>query len=465
MTLKEAALATMDAKPRSNDANASIWWSRFHRLVYLVLALLALSSSVAQASSSFQLSAEHSPEMGALNALATPFSSRVGIVRAVTLTTAERSWRIRLEVSSHGIPSLKHSERPNALIIELEKTFSPASALAQMELGFTRPAIQHQTLAQIADALSPQAAKQAITGMGIFNTSKDSTRLTFDTSRQMRILTAAIIPQRPGEFLVNIEITDTSEGAQPASAEASSLAAGHAQLVIVIDPGHGGHDVGAVGRSGLFEKDVTLDFALALQRNLTSRSNYNVIMTRSDDRFVSLNKRLQIAQNAGANLMISIHADALTDRTVRGASVYTFSLRPSDEPARRAARRENGREASAAPNATDPLEDVFASLIMREKKALSEQFAGSLLAYLGHVGGLHKSPRRSANFAVLRAPDVPAVLLELGYLSNERDAALMIDPSWLERRAELAAQAIDAMFQIGEQFAGASSDRVHNKGR
>jgi len=221
--------------------------------------------------------------------------------------------------------------------------------------------------------------------------------------------------------------------------------------VIVLDPGHGGVDVGAMGRQHAVEKAVVLDFAKTLATQLRASGQYKVVMTRDDDTFVPLGERVRIARRQGAALFVSIHADTLSGGgdNVQGATVYTVSDRASDAEAARVAESENKADAAAGVETKEEagdVNDILFDLTRRETRAYSHVFAHSLTQYWKVAARLNKNPARSAGFVVLKAPDVPSVLLELGYLSNDQDAAQLTSPVWRDKAAEQVAHAIDAFF-------------------
>jgi N-acetylmuramoyl-L-alanine amidase len=218
--------------------------------------------------------------------------------------------------------------------------------------------------------------------------------------------------------------------------------------VIVLDPGHGGVDLGASSVHGDIEKDIVLDFATALAAKLESQGRYKVVLTRGADVFIPLNERVQIARDANAALFVSIHADTLYEGHVQGATVYTVSERASDSEAARLADKENQADAAAGVVTEDvgEVHDILQDLTRRETRAYSHMFSRTLVALWKNAAQLNKNPQRSAGFRVLKALDVPSVLLELGYLSNERDLANLVSPEWREKAAGTLAAAIDSFF-------------------
>jgi N-acetylmuramoyl-L-alanine amidase len=221
--------------------------------------------------------------------------------------------------------------------------------------------------------------------------------------------------------------------------------------VIVLDPGHGGIDGGAFGVDGAIEKTLVYDFAEALRMRLEASGRYRVVMTRVGDQYVSLEDRVAKGRAAGAALFVSIHADTLRQaRSVAGTTVYTCSDRASDAEAQRIAERENDADRLAGEEkkkAADPgVADILFDLERRETRASAHKFSHGLVARLADAGGLNRNPERSAGFVVLKAPDFPSVLVELGFLSNAQDVANLKTPAWRDKTAEAMRTAIDGFF-------------------
>lgn len=237
--------------------------------------------------------------------------------------------------------------------------------------------------------------------------------------------------------------------AAPGVSAPSTAAVDDARPVVVVDPGHGGVDPGASGVLGAVEKDVVLQFASALAARLSASDRYRVVMTRRDDSFVSLGDRVRIARDADAALFISVHADTLADGTVSGATVYTASDRASDAEAARVAATENQADAASgldeAPKAAD-VSDILFDLTRRETRTYAHQFQHTLTGYWAKIARLNRNPERAAGFRVLQAPDVPSVLLELGYLSSGADAHLLESADWRAKAVDGVAMAVDAFF-------------------
>lgn len=232
-------------------------------------------------------------------------------------------------------------------------------------------------------------------------------------------------------------------------------------IVVVIDPGHGGIDSGATSRSGLLEKAVVLEFAQALAAAINDDDRFKAILTRDDDRFLPLGERVAFARKNHARLFISIHADAVRERYVRGATVYTLSERASDARAAALADKENRVDMLAGleiASEDEGVADILVDLARRETKNFSVLAARKLVDRLEGATRLAKNPMRSARFKVLRAPDVPSVLLELGFLSNDEDAERFKQEAWRTRTVERIAAAVEGYF--GLQGVGPGSAAV-----
>jgi N-acetylmuramoyl-L-alanine amidase len=232
--------------------------------------------------------------------------------------------------------------------------------------------------------------------------------------------------------------------------------------VIVLDPGHGGIDGGAVSRKGVKEKEIVLSFAHKLRAELLKSGRYDVYMTRDDDTFISLAKRVRFARQRKADLFIAVHADSLRQRSVRGATVYTLSEEASDEDAAALAERENAADFIGGIETAEDIDEevggILLDLALRETKNHSIYFARRVVKSLKPVSRLNRRPMRSAGFKVLRAPDVPSVLLELGYLSNRHDEKNLVSARWRQKTAQAVTRAIDAFFspEVAARQAGAS---------
>ena len=221
------------------------------------------------------------------------------------------------------------------------------------------------------------------------------------------------------------------------------------QFKIVLDPGHGGIDGGATGHSKTVEKSVVLDFVLKLQEELEKDSSFNVILTRDSDSFIGLRDRIAIVRRNKADLLISVHADTLNQKYIRGATIYTLSDEGSDELSRILARKQNKADLVAGlslPSFKPVVTDILIDLTRRETEKYSVFFAGLMVQNLKNKVKLIHNPHRSANFFILKAPEIPSILFELGYLSNRKDEALMKSPEWQKKAVISAKLAVEAFF-------------------
>ncbi len=252
-------------------------------------------------------------------------------------------------------------------------------------------------------------------------------------------------------FLRKVAFDQRFARAQAPLPREQQSSSGDVRPLIVLDPGHGGIDTGTKGPNGQMEKDIVLDFAKRLREKVESLGKYRVLLTRSDDTFVPLAERVRFAREAGAALLISIHADSLPRREgdAQGATVYTLSETATDPAAARLAEQENRADVIAGVDLKDQPEDVAGILIdlaQRETKTFSVQFAHKLVATIKRTTRLHKEALKSAGFRVLRAPDVPSVLVELGYVSNKDDLQSLLSDNWRDRTADSMSSAIDGYF-------------------
>jgi len=291
-------------------------------------------------------------------------------------------------------------------------------------------------------------------------------RVVFDLGKPVRIDKAFVIDAADGaparlvldlaatdreSFLRRIALDDRLTRTDLPRANGPPVSSGDPRPLVVLDPGHGGIDTGTKAPNGELEKDIVLNFAQRLRDRLEKAGKYRVLMTRNDDTFVPLAERVRMARGAGASLFVSIHADSLPhgEGDAQGASIYTLSETASDSEAARLAEKENRADVIAGVDLKTEPDDVAGILIdlaQRETKSLSVQFAHKLVGEMKAATRLHKTPLKSAGFRVLRAPDVPSVLVELGYVSNRDDLQSLLSENWRNRTAETIAQAIETYF-------------------
>ena len=216
---------------------------------------------------------------------------------------------------------------------------------------------------------------------------------------------------------------------------------------VALDPGHGGVDPGAE-RSGEKEADLMLQFARELREALLRTGRYEVVLTRNNDEFVSLPQRVSIARDAGADVFLSLHADALAKGNASGLTVYTLSDDATDKASSALAERQNRADIVAGVDLQgddDQIATVLMDLARQNTAPKASRLADILVSTIGdELGNLHKRPRLEAGFSVLKAPDIPSVLIELGFMSSPDDLAALIDPEWREKAAIGIGHALDA---------------------
>ncbi len=230
--------------------------------------------------------------------------------------------------------------------------------------------------------------------------------------------------------------------------------------LVMLDPGHGGKDPGAIGVSGTYEKHVSLATAEELKRQLEATGQYRVALTRARDVFVPLDDRVAHAQSQGAALFVSMHADALSDHDVRGASVYTLSTTASDAQTAALAQRENSVDRLGGPafrNTPPDVARILASLVRQETRVGSARLARRLVGSLDQDVPMLPNPDRHAGFVVLKAADIPSVLVEMGFMSNPRDEAAL-------RRADHRAKVAAAMKRAVEAYFAAAGHMANMAG-
>lgn len=220
--------------------------------------------------------------------------------------------------------------------------------------------------------------------------------------------------------------------------------------LLMLDPGHGGHDPGAIGAKGTLEKLVTLDIARQMANLLAAEPSVNVRLTRDSDLFLPLPERVNLGRTARADLFISIHADSAPNRAARGLSAYTLAEKASDDFAKALAEQENKVDFAGGVVPEDMDKEVAAilfDLTARRTRNTSQRAKFSFVKAIGKELPLLENPMRSANFAVLRAPDVPSILIETGFLSNPKDEAILAEAKQRQRIAKLMAENITAILK------------------
>jgi N-acetylmuramoyl-L-alanine amidase len=235
----------------------------------------------------------------------------------------------------------------------------------------------------------------------------------------------------------------------PAFAQSQLARTARKPHLIILDPGHGGIDPGCIGCTGVYEKDIALATAKEVARQLEATRRYRVRMTRTDDEFIELQDRVAFARAEGGDLFLSIHADALPEPGVRGASVFTLSEKASDKEAAELAARENKADLIAGIDLSrhEPVvSEILFDLARRQTNNLSIRLARDLVSELGREVRLLNNSHRSAGFVVLKAPDIPSALVELGCLSNREEDGLLQRAAYQHKLATGLVRSINDYF-------------------
>ncbi len=269
-------------------------------------------------------------------------------------------------------------------------------------------------------------------------------------------LVVDIIPATPEQFATNVKNDLTAaSGAMPPVVADTPTPAGGSELpiatkpLVVIDPGHGGIDSGAETASGIKEKDIVLAFGLRLQQLLVASGRFDVALSREDDSYLKLEERVALARTNKADLFVSIHADSFQQPEIRGASVYVRDENATDVLDKVLADGENRSDVVAGytmPQTAPEVVDILVDLMRREMRVQSYTAAQSIVHQLEPSVALRRFPVRQADFLVLQAPDVPSVLIELGFLSNAEDMANLLETGWQDRTADAVARGISLYF-------------------
>lgn len=344
--------------------------------------------------------------------------------------------RVRLVLDFEREPEFKlqYLENPYRAVIDLPETVFAFPQDALQPRGLVS-AVRYGNSGNERARMVFEFAEPA--RMELVETSKEAAgavhRMVFDIT--------IVDPERFSAEVAGTEWPETDEAA--ASGQAAPPPGD--TLTIVIDAGHGGIDGGAEGPAGSMEKHVTLAFAQALKTALEAEDGIRVAMTRTDDSFLSLSARVRRARDEAADLLISLHADSISVRSLRGATVYTLSDKASDALAQSLVDQENREDAivgASLENAPEAIAAILVDLARTETRVFSTGLAQQVInSFEGQVK-LIKNPLRHAGFRVLQAPDVPSVLVEMGYLSNREDEKLLNDEEWRNNTAQLLAQSV-----------------------
>ncbi len=389
-----------------------------------------------------------------------PPAGRGLIKRLSASTSANDTARLVLELTAPArvvqaelLP--RSAAVPARLYVDLERTSVAAFAAAVVLAPGVADTPPAGTLsapeAQPQPAAAPQLAAVTVQAPEIATVADALPATTAGSADvvppQKPAIPAGVVPAEAAPAEMSMVAMTLPAVLPPAKPEASNRIR---KPLIVLDAGHGGKDPGAVGPDGTMEKEITLKMALELKRQLEATGRYRVVLTRDDDQLLALRQRIEVARTANADLFISLHADHNDRSNLRGASVYTLSENASDAEAAALAARENKEDLIAGVDLSQQnamVTSILIDLAQRETKNLSARFASLLTAEMAQHTLLLREAHRFAGFAVLKAPDVPSVLVELGYLSNEDDEAALRSSRHRGRVGKAMLRAIDRYFE------------------
>ncbi|MCQ8185102.1 N-acetylmuramoyl-L-alanine amidase family protein [Parvularcula maris] len=351
------------------------------------------------------------------------FKTGTGLVRRADFAPGQ----LRITLEEFALPSRSFVLPPAGdidhfrLVIDLDKAAGET---------FTKAAADARALAEPEEVEEPAAAEVRA----------EAPAEPVQTASVRRILPPSLKPART--------VRDDRRSDFPSLAELPApreVLPAKTRPLIVLDPGHGGHDAGAVGQKGSLEDTVTLAFSQDLAKVLRRRG-YDVLLTRNDDTYVKHDERIGFARTKGADLFMSIHADSHEDHSLRGASVYTLSARRSEKLENDIRREGNFVLFDVEVSNEDGVGDILLDLAQSATRQNSDRLADSLVKNMRREMPLLKNPKRRGALLVLLSPDVPAVLVELAFLSNSRDEANLTSPAWRGRSVAAIADGVDAYF-------------------
>ncbi|HWV20933.1 MAG TPA: N-acetylmuramoyl-L-alanine amidase [Devosia sp.] len=383
---------------------------------------------------------------------AAPAAIPVGLpnVIDVRVTVGEDRARLVIDLAAKTEFSFVSLAEPNRLAIDVRAgTFSvpePSGAPAETTL-IESYLVEQATSDRVRTTLTLAAPAQVQQAYVLDPFEDQPARLVVD-----------LIPADAATFAANVE-RDRKTSAAVAETAAVSTPAGGSELpiatrpLVVIDPGHGGIDSGAEAPNGVREKDIVLAFSLRLQELLVQSGRFDVALTREDDTYLRLEERVELARTNKADIFLSIHADSFQQPEIRGASVYTRDENATDVLDKVLADKENKSDVIAGfamPQMAPEVVDILLDLMRREMRKQSYVAAQSIVHQLEPSVALRRFPVRQADFFVLQAPDVPSVLIELGFLSNLDDITNLTQSDWQNRTAEAIARGISTYFDSVE---------------
>jgi N-acetylmuramoyl-L-alanine amidase len=394
------------------------------------------------------------------SAISVVAEAKDAIISGARITGTMQSTRFEAEISSSVGFSATAVKSPYRVIIDLADVSFDLPAGAGRKAGGLISSFRYGLVEERKSRIVLDVSGPVLIGKSQVIPAK---------GKKLARIVVEILPTTPENFKTTFELEHPKLNAPEASDQTAAITPapvlppktieGDARKIIVIDPGHGGIDPGAVSHKKTKEKDVVLAYGQALRDALQKSSNYKVILTRDSDNFISLDERVNIARENKADLFIAIHADTVDEKDVRGTTLYTVSDKATDAEAEALAQKENRADVIAGidlGNQTKTVSDILINLAQRESKNQALFFAKKAVAKLQPYARFTGKPMRSAAFVVLKAPDVPSVLVELGYLSSKEDEGLLNSADWRANMATAMANAVDDYFSRAPAIATAN---------
>ncbi len=373
----------------------------------------------------------------------------VGVASALRLSSTGSRTRFVLELSQNIDFSIFRLADPYRIVVDLP------------ELDFT-----------VGNGGGPMPAATGLiksVRWGLFQA--DDTRVVIDLADAAEVTNAFVLPATggtPHRFVIDLERTTKEKflaqagpqfrigkqtpaqvAQKPEEKTKPVRNPANAKRVVMLDPGHGGVDPGAIGTSGIYEKIITLAAARQLKARLEDTGRYKVFLTRDKDISIGLSERRAMARDAGADIFVSLHADSIANRTVRGLSVYTLSEKASDAEAAALADQENEADRIIGvdlSHETQEVRHILVDLAQRESMNLATRVAGRLIGQLRREAMVLRNGHRFARFAVLKSPDVPSLLIEMGYLSNKEEEVALKTEAYRAKLMAAVVRGLDEHF-------------------
>jgi N-acetylmuramoyl-L-alanine amidase len=393
---------------------------------------------------------EDLPEVIAARVSATPERARLIVdlsaVSEFAVASIADPNRIAVDVRAGSVPTIASQVVAGQGIVTSFTTAIAAEGRVRVEMILSQPSVVQQ--AYLLDAVGDQPARLVVDL--VTTTPEDfAARAAADLATSIgRAVPDAIAPaSEPSSAPSSAEAPVTTAAAPEAPATPAPVA--ESRPLIVLDPGHGGVDNGASAPSGIHEKDITLAFALQLRDMLVASGKFDVALTRDDDTYLTLNERVDLARQNKADLLISLHADTFQEADIRGASIYTRDERAADILDKVLSEGETRADVVAGhlpPDANPAVAEILVDLMRRQMRQQAYLAAGDIVKAMEPSVTLRRFPVRQGDFFVLQAPDIPSLLIELGFMSNSADIQNLESQQWRDKVVAAIATGVEGYF-------------------